>query len=189
MATQPTVRLTEAEYLEQEHPALDKSEYRDGEVVPMPGVSRAHALITINFLVGFGTRLADRPCEVYSGDMRVRVAPARLYTYPDATVVCGTPLFADDRTDTLLNPTVIVEVLSPSTQSYDRGEKFGYYRKLESLRDYVLASQETMLIEHYARQPDGEWLPTVLREPEQVLSLSSITCELPLSEIYRRVVV
>ena len=125
--------FTPAEYLALERAADAKSEYLDGEIVAMTGGSRAHSLIAANLVRELGNALRERPCEVYGSDLRVSVALAGLYAYPDVTVVCGQPTFTDDERDTLENPTVIVEVLSPSTEGLDRGAKFTRYRRLPSL--------------------------------------------------------
>ena len=144
--------LTPEEYLAKERKALTKSEYRDGRMYAMPGASREHNLITGNTLVELHVQLRNRVCEVYPSDMRVKVSAAGTYTYPDIVVVCDEPLFDDTYFDTLLNPTVLVEVLSPSTAAYDRGEKFTSYQKLDSLCEYVLISQDSVCVEHYLRQ-------------------------------------
>ena len=120
----------------------------------MAGASREHNLIAANLVRRIGNQLDGRPCETYTNDMRVLVSQTGLYTYPDVIVVCGEALFLDENEDTLLNPTVIAEVLSPTTEAYDRGKKFGHYRRLESLREYVLVAQDEVLVEHYVREGD-----------------------------------
>lgn len=187
MATQPTVRVTEAEYLEHERYAETKSEYRDGEIVPMPGVTRYHSLLAGNFFGALWSRLRGTSCEVHASDLRVRVAAGGLYTYPDVTVLCGPAIYADDRQDTVTNPIVIVEVLSDSTEAYDRGEKFWRYRQLTSLTSYILVSQHKVLVEQYVRQPNQQWIPTELVERGQRLAITSIACDIPVAEIYDRV--
>src|SRR3954470_16904967 len=181
--------FTPEEYLAQERKAEFKSEYIAGQVVAMTGASREHNLITANILRVLSSQLLDRPCEAYVSDMRVRVRTGvagkaggpGMYTYPDLTVVCGDPRFEDEQVDTLLNPTLIVEVLSPSTEAYDRGAKFGYYRQLSSLREYLLVAQDKMLVEHFVREDDG-WLLTETGDPGAVVHLPSIGCHLPLAE-------
>ena len=154
MPAMPKPLLTPEEYLARERRAETKSEYLRGEVFAMAGASRAHNLIASNAAGELRQQLRDRPCEVYPSDMRVKVSPSGLYTYPDVTVVCGEPQFEDAEVDTLLNPKVLVEVLSPSTADYDRGGKFTHYRRLPSLQEYVLISQDRPLVEHYvARLP------------------------------------
>jgi Uma2 family endonuclease len=178
---------TPEEYLAQERKAEYKSEYVAGQILAMSGVSREHSLITGNIARVLGSQLLDRPCEVHASDMRVKVPARGMYTYPDVVVVCGDARFEDEQVDTLLNPTVIVEVLSPSTEAYDRGAKFAYYRQLPSLQDYLLVSQFQMLIEHFTREEEG-WLLTETTDPGEVVQLPSIACELPVAEVYRKVV-
>ena len=187
MSAVPAPRLTPQEYLVRERRAETKSEYLRGEVFAMSGASREHNLIAANTARQLGNQLRDRKCEVYQSDMRVKVSPTGLYTYPDVTVVCGAPEFEDAEVDTLLNPKVLVEVLSPSTADYDRGGKFTHYRRLPSLQEYVLISQDRPLIEHYVRQGRDEWLLTEQSSLEEILVLPSIQCQLPLSEIYLKV--
>ena len=178
--------FTREEYIARERKALTKSEYRDGQIYAMPGASRKHNLITGNTLVEIHFQLRDRRCEVYPSDMRVKVSPTGTYTYPDVVVVCDVPRFEDEHFDTLLNPTVLVEVLSPSTAAYDRGEKFASYQKLDSLCEYVLISQDRIRVEHYLRQEHG-WDLTEFRSLSNVLQLVSIDCELSLRAIYAKV--
>jgi Uma2 family endonuclease len=187
MSTQPTTYLTPEEYLAIERKAEYKNEYIDGEIVAMTGASRRHNLIAFNITREISQQLKGRPCEGYGGDMRVRVPSTRMYTYPDVVVVCGEPRFEDDYLDTLLNPTVIIEILSDSTERYDRGRKFGLYRTIESLAEYVLVAQDEHRVEQYAKQHDGRWLLTDHRSPEDVAELTSIQCTLALREVYEKV--
>jgi Uma2 family endonuclease len=187
MSTQPKRLYSPEEYLAIERNADVRSEYFRGEMFQMVGASRAHNLITSNIARELGNQLKGGPCDLYISDMRVKVSSTGLYTYPDVTVACGDIQFEDSHVDTLLNPTVIFEVLSPSTEAYDRGKKFERYRTIASLREYVLVAQDAVRIEHYVRQPDGGWLLTDLNRPEEVLELPSISCKLPLREIYARV--
>ena len=179
-------RITEAEYLVRERAAEYRSEYLDGYVRAMTGASRPHNLMTVNVSGELRQQLRRRPCEVYATDMRVKVATAGLYTYPDVVVVCGRPVFEDAQTDTLLNPIVIVEVLSPSTEAYDRGEKFAHYGRMDSLREYVLVAQDRVRVEHYLRKRK-RWILTALGEPDALLELPSIGCTLGLRDIYERI--
>src|SRR5437588_7283267 len=188
MSSQPTTQLMPEEYLAIERRAEYKSEYIDGEVVAMTGASRRHNLIVLNVASEITQQLKGRPCEAYVSDMRVRVPSTRLYTYPDVVVVCGEPEFADDYVDTLLNPTLIVEVLSESTELYDRGKKFGFYRTIESLAEYLLVAQDECRVEQFVKQPDGRWMLSDYRSPEEVVELSSIQCRLALKEVYDKVV-
>lgn len=178
--------LTPEEYLAKERKALTKSEYRNGQIHAMPGASRKHNLITANTLVGLHIQLQNRVCEVYPSDMRVKVSPIGTYTYPDVVIVCDEPQFEDSHFDTLLNPTVLIEVLSPSTAAYDRGDKFAAYQKLDSLCEYVLISQDSVCVEHYLRQ-DQEWELTEFRSLNDVFHLVSIGCALSLRAIYAKV--
>ena len=180
--------LTELEYLDQERQAENRSEFYRGQIYAMAGASRAHNLITVNLTRELSQRLKGRPCEVYSSDMKVKVKPSGLYTYPDVTVVCGEPRFDDAQNDILLNPKIIIEVLSPSTEAYDRGDKFEHYRRLASLSDYILVSQHRCRIDHFSRQADGRWLLIEVNDLQADLALDSIGCALPLAEIYERVI-
>lgn len=188
MKAQTVKKMTPQEYLVMERQNEYKSEYLNGEIFAMAGASEAHNLVSTNVLREFSTHLKKRPCRVYPGDMRVRIPQTGLYTYPDVTVVCGKPEFEDERRDTLLNPTLIVEVLSPSTEAYDRGAKFGHYRKLESLQEYVLISQEKPLIEKYLRQTGMPfWVLSEAEGLDAALEFSSIDCRLELAEVYEKV--
>ena len=158
-------RLTPEEYLALERKATIKSEYVNGQMYAMSGASRAHNLICLNIGGELRTQLKERACEVYTNDMRVRVTAAGLYTYPDVLVVCEEPRFEDDSFDILLNPTVLFEVLSPSTEAYDRGAKFGYYRQLDSMQEYTLVSQDLTRVEHYIRHKE-QWIPDGIRQPQ-----------------------
>lgn len=187
MTSQPTVYLTPEEYLAAERKSEYKSEYIDGEVVAMTGASRRHNLIAFNITGEIGQQLKGRPCEGYASRMRVRVPSARVYTYPDVVVVCGEPQFEDGHVDTLLNPTLIVEVLSESTERYDRGKKFGFYRTIESLAEYLLVAQDEYRIEQYARQQDGRWLLSEYGSLDETVELTSIQCRLALREVYDKI--
>jgi Uma2 family endonuclease len=179
--------VTPEEYLALERAAETKSEYLDGEIIGMTGASRRHSLITANLIREIGQQMKGRPCEVLSGDMRIWVPATGLYTYADVVVVCGEPALADGYFDTLTNPTVLIEVLSPSTRDYDRGTKFVHYRSLDSLREYLLVSQDQPLVEHYVKQGDGNWLLSEKADLSATVALSSIGCRLAMAEIYDRV--
>lgn len=179
--------VSEAEYLAFEQASEGRHEFINGQIIAISGASRAHVLIvsmTVHLLM---SQLRGKPCEVYANDMRVKVAPSGLYTYPDVAVVCADPQFTDDPLDTLLNPTVIVEVLSPSTEAYDRGEEFRSYRKISTLQHYLLIAQDRPSIERYTRQPKGEWLLTEVIGINETIALPAINCTLALAEIYERV--
>ena len=187
MSLQPKTRLTPEEYLAIERKAEYKSEYFNGEMFAMAGASERHVLIVTNVVAELRGQLRRRPCTVYSTDLRVRVSPAGLYTYPDVVVVCGQAQFADDQKDTLLNPTLIVEVLSESTKDYDRGGKFEHYRTLMSLSEYVLIDQDKHHVEHFVRQPENRWLLSETNRLEDTIHVSSISCDLALAEVYDKV--
>ncbi len=186
MSSLPKHYYTPEEYLEQERLADYKSEYFAGEIFAMAGASRTHNLISNNVSASLTTQLRERPCEVYANDMRVQADQARQYSYPDVVVVCGEAQFRDGREDTLSNPVVIVEVLSPSTEANDRGEKFMRYRQTPSLTDYILLSQNARHVEHFVKQPDGSWRMTEANG-EDTISLSSIGCVLSLADAYNKV--
>jgi len=177
---------TAEEYLALERSAPYKSEFHDGQIYAMTGASRKHNLIGVNIAGELRDQLKKRPCEAYMNDMRVKAAEARSYHYPDVAVVCGAPQFEDAHLDTLLNPTVLIEVLSPSTEAYDRGGKFTHYRKIPSLREYLLVMQDQPSIEHYVRQ-EGGWILTEAVGLDAVVPLDSIGCVLSLREIYDKV--
>jgi Uma2 family endonuclease len=179
-------RFTAEQYIALERKADFRSEYRNGYVVAMAGASREHNLIAGNTHGEIRSQVKERRCEVYMSDMRVRVSADGLYTYPDVVVVRGEAEFEDDELDTLLNPTMIAEVLSPTTEAYDRGEKFARYRESASLREYVLIAQDKVLVERFTRQGD-DWIRSVYQSLDETLRLTSIDCEIPLREIYRKV--
>jgi len=187
MIAHPYPKATAQEYLTQERQAQTKSEYIDGDIVAMTGASRRHNLIALNIAASLHSQLRSRPCEIYMGDMRVAVDQAEFYTYPNVVVVCGDPQFLDAELDTLLNPTLIVEVLSPSTASYDRGEKFNRYRQLPSLQEYLIVAQDIPALEHYRRQGPKEWILVDITDWETPVELSSIQCQLALKDIYEKV--
>ncbi len=174
------------EYLELEHRAEFKSEYYDGQIYAMAGTSLRHNSIAVNLLVELFSQLRGQPCRPYLSDVRLKTRASDAYMYPDIMVICGPPQLAPNEFDTVLNPTVIIEVLSPSTESWDRGGKFARYRPIESLTDYVLVSQDEVLVEHYTRQGE-QWLLTASSRPADSLVIDSIGCSVPLADIYARV--
>ncbi|HYN89674.1 MAG TPA: Uma2 family endonuclease [Ardenticatenaceae bacterium] len=188
MASQAHPSLTPAEYLAYERRAEFKSEYFDGDVVAMVGASRKHNLIGINIGRELSDQLRTRPCEVYGSDMRVKVPAAQVYTYPDVSVACNGPEFEDEVLDTLLNPTVIIEILSQSTESYDRGKKFALYRSIPALAEYLLVAQDEYRVEQYVKQPDGNWLLLDHDSLDDGVELRSLGCVLTLAEVYHKVV-
>lgn len=187
MSTRPIIKLTPAEYLQLDRQSEFRHEYIAGEVFAMTGASRNHNLITVNIAAALSEQLRRRQCEVYASDMRMKVSPQRLFAYPDVIVVCGTPRFEDDVNDTLLNPTILIEVLSKSTEAYDRGLKFELYRGLESLQEFILIAQNKRHIEHYRRQSDNRWILTETNDPAESIVLESIACQLTVEQIYLKV--
>jgi Uma2 family endonuclease len=188
MSAQPQLAyITSEEYLAIERKAEFKSEYFNGEIFAMSGASPEHNQITANVLAEIHTQFKKRPCRVYMNDMRVKVSPTGLYTYPDIVALCEQARFDDKQTDTLLNPTVIIEVLSDSTEDYDRGKKFQHYRTLASLQEYLLIAQDKCHIEHYIRQTNNQWLFSDINDLEATLELPSIECSLILADIYDKV--
>ena len=176
--------LTPEEYIVAERKATRKSEYLSGEIVAMSGASDTHNLITMNTSTALYNQWADRGCRVYASDMRVGINAGVSYFYPDIVATCDKPRFEDAVFDTLINPQVVIEVLSDSTAGYDRGEKFLRYRQLESLQEYILISQDRVQVDHYLRQ-GKQWVLTEFSTFEDMLSLVSIGAELPLRQIYR----
>ena len=188
MSSERKTYLTPEEYLALDRKAEARSEYLDGDMVAMSGGSREHNLIVANAVAELISPLKGPPSEVYPSNMRLKVSATGLYTYPDVTIVCGEPKFEDQKGDTLLNPAVVMEVLSDSTESYDRGAKFAHYRKVPSIAEYILISQRAYNIEQYVRQPDGPWSRSEARTLKGILELPSIQCSIPLSELYDRIV-
>lgn len=189
MMSQPARHwISVAEYLQMEEIAEYKSEYCNGEVFAMAGGTARHSAIAANLARELGTLLEAKPCQVFNSDLRVKVPNAGFYTYPDVSVVCSEPLFEDAAQTTLLNPLLIVEVLSESTEAYDRGAKFEYYSQLLSLQEYVLVASDRRRIERFTRQKDGcGWLLVECRDPEGSLELPSIGCVLSLPRVYLKV--
>ena len=179
-------QLTPEEYLDWERKAPFKNEYLAGQILAMSGASRAHNLITGNVFNGLYNQLVNRDCEAYASEMRVKARPITSYFYPDITVVCDEPRFEDDVFDTLLNPTIVVEVLFRSTAAYDKGEKFDAYKQIASLQEYILVSQDRVNVERHFRL-GTQWRAIEFQELADTLPLDSIRCELPLAHIYRRV--
>lgn len=180
-------KVTPEEYLAAERAAAWRSEYVAGEVVAMSGGSLRHNLVAGNVLASLHGQLRHRPCWVAGSDMRVKVSETGLFTYPDVVAVCGEARFDDGERDTLLNPTLIVEVLSRTTEAYDRGEKFAHYRRIESLAEYVLVSQKRVLVERFSRQSDGSWNLEAFEDLGGEVALPSIGGFLRLAEVYEKV--
>src|SRR5712692_636457 len=179
--------ISPQEYLRLERQSEYKSEYLNGEIFPMTGASRKHNLVTTNISSSLHRQLKGRPCEVYAVDMRVKVRATGLYTYPDVAVVCGDPQFEDEQVDTLVNPTVLIEVLSDSTERYDRIAKSSYYRTIDSLAEHLLVAQNEIRLEQYVRQPNGEWLLCEYSTLDSAAQVTSIDCSLLLSDVYDKI--
>ena len=187
MSTALKKRYTPEEYLALERAAEFKSEYFNGQIFARAGATRQHCRISANVVIEVGRQLRDTPCEVFGSDLRVKVAPTGLYTYPDATIAYGEQRFEDQELDILLNPKVIFEVLSKSTEAYERGKKFDHYRQIATLTESVLISQSEPLVERYVRQPDGSWRLTVLKGLDAMLELETVPCRLRLADMYFKV--
>jgi Uma2 family endonuclease len=187
MAVEPTRYLNVQDYLRLERQAETRSEYLDGEMVAMTGGGLRHGVIIGNLVGAIGRQLKERPCRVVPNDLRVRIPSANIYTYPDVVVVCGEPRLEDAFADTLLNPSVLIEVLSPSTEAHDRGSKLKWYQSLDSLSEYLLVVQKAPRIERYSRHGDDGWLYTAVEGLEAVLPLPSLQIELALAEVYDKV--
>lgn len=190
------VRYTLEEYLEMERASEVRHAYLDGEIFEMSGESLSHGRICTNLVASLATQLRGKPCDVLSKDMKIQSGwlplPRRmmkgLFSYPDVVIVCGQPQFHDDYQDILINPNVIIEVLSDATEKFDRGEKFKRYREhLSTLTDYVLVAQDQPFIDHFNRNESGAWMLVSPVGLESTLHLASINCTLPLAEIYDRV--
>lgn len=187
MSALPKQRLfTDEEYLMLEERATRRSEFYFGEIFAMAGAIRRHTVISTNVAANLHGQLRRRPCEVYQNDMRVKIHK-NFYTYPDVVVVCGEPKIERRGGENLLNPTVLIEVLSPSTEQFDRSEKAKNYRTIESLQELILISQHKSNIEHYARQSTGAWLISEITDAQTVLKLDSIECRLDLADVYEKV--
>ncbi|HEX3684165.1 MAG TPA: Uma2 family endonuclease [Bryobacteraceae bacterium] len=180
-------RVTPEEYLERERQAETRSEYRNGEIVAMAGASFAHAQIVSNLHFRIRIGLGNRSCGLFTTDLRLAVRAANVFTYPDVMVICGQPALADDRRDIVLNPVVLIEVLSKSTHDYDRGEKFASYRSIPSLMEYLTVAQDKVHIERHTRQPNEPWSLSEFTDPQAVIALSSIDVELRVADLYEKV--
>ncbi|ETW93075.1 Uma2 family endonuclease [Candidatus Entotheonella palauensis] len=188
MAMNPQHSMSPADYLAFERAQTDvRHKYLNGEILAMSGASLAHNIIVSNLVISLGMQMRGRSCNVFASDMRVKIPATGLYTYPDITALCGEPELEDDVADTLLNPQVIVEVLPPSTEAYDRGAKFAHYQSIESLQAYVLVAQDQPRLEIFLRREHGDWLYSVVNGPETTVRLETIDCELTLSDVYEGV--
>lgn len=187
MSAFPKTKLSPEEYLEFERKSEERHEYFAGEIFAMSGAKRNHNKITTNLNGLVWQNLKGKNCESYANDMRVFVPGTGLYTYPDLVVVCGEPKFQDDVFDTLLNAVLLIEVLSDWTESYDRGKKFQHYRSIESLREYILVSQDEARIEKYVKSGDGFWVLSEAVGIDADIRFEAIDCPIPLREVYDKV--
>ena len=188
MAVAETVHyLTEAEYLAIERAAEFKSEFFDGEMFAMAGGSPMHSLIAANIIGELRAKLKDRPCKPFTSDLRLKIEATGLCTYPDVSVVCGPLQLAAGTNDTVINPTLIVEVLSEATEAYDRGEKFQHYRQMPSLQEYVLISQRLPRLEQFVRRANGEWALRIAEGLDATLTLPSLEVTIALAEVFSKV--
>ncbi|TXH75429.1 MAG: Uma2 family endonuclease [Thiothrix sp.] len=189
MSAQSKSQLSEATYLAQESSASEKSEFLDGEVFAMAGASRAHNQITSNLVVAIGSQLLDKPCSVYASDMKVHTLSENLskYSYPDLVATCADEHFEDEHATVLLNPLLIIEVLSDSTEAYDRGLKFFHYQLISSLREYILVAQDYCRVEQYYRQANHQWSYSEFHSLGDLIKLQTLQIELKVLDIYRRV--
>lgn len=187
MSTAEKRFISPEEYLKIERASEIRHEYYNGEMFAMSGASRAHNVIAGNIFAEFRAQFRNRDCESYQSDMRVKVDCKGLYTYPDVVATCDSPTFEDEELDTLINPRVIVEVLSKSTEDYDRGTKFEMYRRIPSLRDYILVAQDRVHVEHFQRQESDRWILEDFNTREGMLLLDSIACELRVADVYTKV--
>jgi Uma2 family endonuclease len=187
MAYPPQKFYSPEEYLTFERASGTKHEYFNGNILAIRRVNAQHVLIVTNLVGELGVQLKAGPCNVYSAALRVRTALTGLYTYPDVIVLCDEPRFSDDQEDTLLNPALIIEVLSESTKVYDRGGKFEQYRTIDSFVEYLLIAQDRPHVEHYTRQPDGSWVLYETNSMEETIHLKSARCSLRMADIYSKV--
>ncbi len=187
MFRQKEEHYTPEEYLALEEEAEYKSEYYQGEIFAMSGASVNHNRIIKNLIVLLESALENKPCEAFMGDVRLLVKENGLYTYPDVVTVCGDLDFAPDRDDTITNPTVIIEVLSKSTEGYDRGAKFELYRALPTLQDYILVDQYKVHVEHFHKQEDARWILQEFNQLEDTLAIELVDFEISLQRIYQKV--
>ncbi|MDQ1592143.1 MAG: hypothetical protein QOG71_2770 [Pyrinomonadaceae bacterium] len=187
MSSPPNYYLSPEEYLTLERQAEFKSEYVDGVTYARAGSSVRHNVIVGNVLAEFNIQLRKTNCTVFPSDLKVRVPNSKRFFYPDVSMVCGEIQFADDERDVVLNPVVIVEVLSDSTAAFDRGKKFQSYQQIESLREYLLVSQDEFVVEHFLRQDDGHWLYTKAAGLDEAIAIPTLECRLALADIYSKV--
>ena len=178
---------TPEEYLELERKSEIRHEYIDGEIFEMAGAGKRHNQILANLVRLIGNLILERDCNIYASDMRVKIPIPEKYTYPDIVGICGNEEFEDENEDTLLNPLLLIEILSKSTEAYDRGTKFEFYQTIESFNEYILVTQEPFRVEQFIRQDKNTWTYLEFRQPEDILTMESISCEISLRDIYHKV--
>ena len=178
-------QLSVEDYLAIENDALFKSEFYEGEMFALAGASHTHNFVKHNLERAIGNRLEAGPCRAASSDQRVRIERSGLFTYPDIVILCGKPKFSPRDPLAIINPTAIVEILSPSTEDYDRGTKFKQYRQIPGFREYILVSQDEAAMERHTLQPDGSWILTVIEGIGETIELASVGITIPLAEVYR----
>ena len=187
MTAQPKRSISEQEYIDFERASTSKHEYYDGHIYAMTGASRIHNLIAGNTLATLHGQLRKKPCQIFPSDMRVKVTRTGLNTYPDIVIMCGEPQFTDDALDTLINPLVLIEILSPSTERYDRGMKSQNYRTIETLQEYILIAQDHYHVECYSRQNNDQWLLQDAIGIGSSIIIRSVECTLALEDVYEKV--
>ena len=187
MPLQEKDKINSEEYLASERNAEIKSEYFNGEIFAMAGASREHNQISANIVRVLGNQLLEKPCSVFSSDMKVKIKEIKKYTYPDIVIVCEKEKYEDENNDILLNPLVIIEILSDSTEAYDRGNKFSHYQLIDSFAEYILVSQYFCKVEKFTRRKDETWIYSKYHSAEDIVRIELIKCELPIFEIYRKV--
>ena len=178
MSTAPQTKFYSVEeYLEMEEQSIEKHEYYAGEIFAMYGAGINHNRIVRNALIEIGQHLREKECEIFPSDLKIHIEEVSLFTYPDLSIICEGPHFYENRNDTITNPSVLIEVLSPSTKDYDRGEKFGFYRQIPSLQEYILISSQKMHLEKYVRQPQNKWLLTEYKGEDETITIETIHTE------------
>lgn len=178
--------ITQEEYLKAERLALDKHEYYQGEIFAMSGASISHNIISMNTSICLGNKLDGKDCQPFGSDMRIHIEESTLYTYPDLSIICGEIETTDDSFDTATNPTVIFEILSKSTRDYDKGGKFTLYRRIKSLKEYILIDSENIMVEKFSRNFDDSWQLTEYKELSDTFYIDSVKIDIALETIYKR---
>ena len=186
MSANPLPRLTAEAYLAMDRAAEWKSEFHDGEMFPIQAISLRHATIATNIVGTLRSRLRSAGCTILTGPLRVRISPTQ-FVYPDYQIVCGKAQLTDENSDTVTNPKVVIEILSPSTANYDHGEKFDLYRRLSSMEAYVLVAQAERKVEVFSKQSESVWALTIVASPDQLVRLKSVGIEFSLDELYEGV--